>query len=59
MKKVYLIIATLMLAATGCERDDFPFSPDGPNGQQTISELKDPGLAWSADSFEATLGGRR
>jgi hypothetical protein len=60
MRKYILILVTIALAATSCEQDDFPFSPDFPeefpgNGQGA-SNLKDPTLAWSADSFEATLG---
>ena len=60
MKKIVWMLVTIALAATGCERDDFPFSPDFPEGfpgnGQGASNLKDPALAWSADSFEATLG---
>lgn len=60
MKKIIWILVTIALAATGCERDDFPFSfefPDEFTGNgQGASNLKDPALAWSADSFEATLG---
>ena len=63
MKKLIIFIVTLAVAATGCEQDDFqfdPFSPFGqgemPGQQQQVSNLKDPGLAWSADSFEATIG---
>ncbi|MBR3527041.1 MAG: carbohydrate-binding domain-containing protein [Bacteroidales bacterium] len=58
MKKIILLIATIVLAATGCGQDDYPFSGDdfgGMPGQQ-VSELTDPALAWSADSFEATIG---
>ena len=60
MKKIALILISIMVAATGCEQDDFPFSPDFPGGspdnEQGVSNLKDPALAWSADSFEATMG---
>ena len=63
MKKIALFLVTIALAATGCEPDDFQFDPFGPFGpgdipgeQQPVSPLKDPALAWSADSFEATLG---
>ena len=59
MKKSYLFLISLVLAATGCEQDNDPFGPDGPGempGQQTVTELKDPGLAWSADACEATMG---
>ena len=64
MNKIVLYFTALALVATGCEPDSFPIGPDGPGGmpggmpgdQQVISDLKDPGLAWSADSFEATIG---
>ena len=60
MKKIVWMLVTIALAATGCERDDLPFSPDFPEGfpgdGQGATNLKDPALAWSADSFEATLG---
>ena len=59
-KKLVLILATIALAATGCEQDDFLFGPDFqggfPGNGQSVSNLKDPALAWSADSFEATIG---
>ena len=29
-----------------------------PGGQQGVTNLKDPALAWSADSFEASIGGQ-
>ncbi|MBO7070009.1 MAG: carbohydrate-binding domain-containing protein [Bacteroidales bacterium] len=60
MKKIVILFAAISLTLTGCEQEDFPFSPEGPGevpgGQQAVSNLKDPGLAWSADSFEATIG---
>ena len=61
MKKSFIfLIVTISLAATACEQDDFPFSPfnpgEMPGEQQAVSNLKDPALAWSADSFEATIG---
>ena len=60
MKKNILILLTMALAATGCEQDDFPFSRnfpgDVPGNEQGVANLKDPALAWSVDSFEATLG---
>ena len=60
MNKSILILLTIALAATGCEQDDFPFSPDFPGdmpgNEQGVANLKDPALAWSVDSFEATLG---
>ena len=48
-------MAALLLLVAGCEFD-YPDGPDNPWGQQTITNLKDPALAWSADSFEATIG---
>jgi hypothetical protein len=60
MKKIVLSLATIALVITSCESDDFPFDPFGPGDtpgqQQPVSNLKDPALAWSADSFEATIG---
>ena len=60
MRKIAKLFVFFILAATGCEQDDFidfPFGPgEMPGGQETVSDLKDPGLAWSADSFEATIG---
>ena len=60
MKKTVFLILTIALAATACEKDSFFDFPDDPfgmqGGQQPVSALKDPGLAWSADSYEATIG---
>ena len=63
MKKIIFVLVTIALAATGCEPDDFLFDPfdpfgngDMPGQQQPVTNLKDPALAWSADSFEATIG---
>lgn len=60
MKRTVIILLAVALATIGCEQDDFPFSMEGPfempGGQQMATNLKDPGLAWSADSFEATIG---
>ena len=60
MKKILFLIISIALAATGCVQDDFFLFPDDPGefpgGQQAVSSLKDPALAWSADSFEATIG---
>ena len=60
MKKSVFFLLAMAFAATGCEPDDFSFWPEDPfgmqEGQQSVTPLKDPGLAWSADSFEATLG---
>jgi len=55
MRKMMIVLAAFLLAATGCEFDSDPFTPDDP-AQQGVSNLADPGLAWSADSFEATIG---
>ena len=55
MRKICVFFAILALAATGCEFDVDPFSPENPE-QQAVASLADPGLAWSADTFEATLG---
>ena len=60
MKKIKTLLAAIAIAVTGCESDDFPFQPDEfgdfPGGQQAVTSLKDPALAWSADSFEASIG---
>ena len=63
MKKIAVFLTIISLAVTGCEGidfPDFPFGPDEqgemPGGQQAVTDLKDPGLAWSADSYEATIG---
>ena len=55
MKKTVFLILTITLAATACEKDGFFDFPDDPfgmqGGQQPVTSLKDPGLAWSADSY--------
>ena len=56
MKKTVLLFTMIALAMTACMEDDFIFGPDGPDNQQPVSALTDPGLAWSTDAFEATLG---
>ncbi len=60
MNNHIVFLLTIVLAATGCGQDDFPFWPDMPGdmpgGQQAVTNLKDPGLNWSADSFEAVIG---
>ena len=60
MKKIVLLLTTIAIAVTACENDDFLFDPFDPGdifgGQQRVSNLKDPALAWSADSFEAAIG---
>ena len=55
MRKICVFFAILALAATGCGFEADPFSPENPE-QQTVASLADPGLAWSTDTFEATLG---
>lgn len=52
MKKILFILTTITLVLTACERDDFQFSPESPG----VSDLTDPALAWSSDSFEAASG---
>ena len=56
MKKTVLLFTMIALAMTACMEDDFLFGPVGPDNQQPVSNLTDPGLAWSTDAFEATLG---
>ena len=58
MKKICVFVIAAAFAVMACVPDDYWFTPDGPDGfgQQSVSDLKDPGLAWSADSFEATIG---
>ncbi len=60
MKKIVFLLSTIVLALTACQKEDFPFGPsfpgDMPGDQQGVTNLKDPALAWIADSFEATIG---
>ena len=60
MKHSILLLTTIALALTACENGDYLLGPGGPGGtpgdQPGVSTLKDPDLAWSADSFEATIG---
>ncbi|MBO4416683.1 MAG: carbohydrate-binding domain-containing protein [Bacteroidales bacterium] len=60
MRKLFLLLLAISFAITGCEQDNSPFGPDGPggnsDGQQGATNLIDPGLVWSTDSFEATIG---
>ncbi len=56
MKKIVLLLVGIAFVLTGCDPNDSPFSPDGPDEQPNASNLKDPALAWSSDSFEATIG---
>lgn len=55
MKKIAFFLVSFALAFTSCSKDNS--SSEGPDngGEQTVSKLTDPMLAWSADSFEATL----
>lgn len=60
MKKILLLLTAITLALTACDQDVFPFGPDGPGSfpgdQQGVSNLYDPSLSWSADSYEAAIG---
>ena len=60
MKKIVFLLSTIVLALTACQKEDFPFGPsfsgDMPGYQQGVTNLKDPALSWTADSFEATIG---
>ena len=55
MKKIIISLLTVALVSTGCGKDDYPFdsfgSGDDPFSQQPVSDLTDPALEWSADSF--------
>lgn len=60
MRKITIFSVIITLLATGCEQDEFLFLMDDPSEMpgfgQTVSNLKDPGLAWSAESIETTIG---
>ena len=57
MKKIVLLLSSIVLALTACQKEVFPFGPgEMPGDQQGVTNLKDPALAWIADSFEATIG---
>ncbi|MBR0532539.1 MAG: carbohydrate-binding domain-containing protein [Bacteroidales bacterium] len=60
MRKHIIFILAAAVAAAGCEQDQFMFDPfdngESPFNQQSVSSLKDPGLTWSANSSEATIG---
>ena len=60
MNKFVFYFAAMALALSACEQEDLPFWPSGPGdmpgGQQGVTNLTDPALAWSTDSFEATIG---
>ena len=60
MNKIVYLLSTIVLALTACQKEDFPFGPsfsgDMPGDQQGVTNLKDPALSWTADSFEATIG---
>ena len=49
MKKYSVFLLTIALAATGCEREDQPLSPDEPEAEQTIySEPEDDSLTFDS-----------
>ena len=59
MKRAYYLLLTLAVAMVGCTRAEIPYDstvedPDSGGGE---TSLTDPGLAWSASSYEASLGG--
>ena len=60
MKKTILLLTMILLALTACVQDDILFGPNGPGemtgDSQVVSNLVDPSLSWSSDSFEATMG---
>ena len=61
MRKAIIFLSALILAATGCIDIDSPFDPFSPGDetggqQQAVTDPKDPGLAWSVEAFEATIG---
>lgn len=60
MRKITIFTVIITLLATGCEQDEFLFLMDDPSEMpgfgQSVSNLKDPGLAWSAESIETTIG---
>ena len=59
MKRIILLLIPTALVLSGClPEDDWQWYEDPMQGFDTpVSNLKDPALSWSADSFEATLGG--
>ena len=63
MKKIlYILGLAVVLAVTGgCERLEIQnIDPEADNGSSSgneTTELADPGLAWSASSYTATIGG--
>ena len=57
MRKIILLLTTITLALTACEKENYPNGfGEMPGEQQEVSNLIDPALAWSSDSFEATIG---
>ena len=59
MKRIILLLLSTALVVSGClPEDDWQWYDDFLQGFDTpVSNLKDPALSWSADSFEATIGG--
>ena len=59
MKRIILLLLSTALVVSGClPEDDWQWYEDPMQGFDTpVSNLKDPALSWSADSFEATIGG--
>ena len=59
MKRIILLLLSTALVVSGClPEDDWQWYDDFMQGFDTpVSNLKDPALSWSADSFEATIGG--
>ena len=56
MRKIILLLTTITLALTACEKENYPNGfGEMPGEQQEVSNLIDPALAWSSDSFEVTL----
>ncbi len=60
MKQIVILLATIALALTACNKDDTYDTPGGTGemsgNQQGTSNQANLGLAWSVDSFEATMG---
>lgn len=55
MKPIVCFFAGLAFLAISCDKENAQVSPE--DNSQTVVSLIDPALAWSQDSFEATLGG--
>ena len=60
MKRIILLLLSTALVVSGCLPDDYWQWPDEQMpgyDDSPVTSLKDPALSWSADSFEATIGG--